>query len=140
MSKKKNAAKKFESPTDYHHDFLEWPRDWMESEKDLKIGKDMLNSFTPFIKSLIDDGLAAKTIKNHMANLCLLGSEIIRRLNDGDAAYRKLPTNRIVLEYIDDQHGPLLSFWDPNDSTELAYLKAFDATCRKLYKFISPPF
>ena len=88
----------------------------------------------------MDQGLAAKTIKNHMHHLNLLGSEIVRRLNDGDESYRKLPGNALILKYIDDETGPLLSFWDPNDNAERGYHMAFDATCRKLYKFIAPPF
>jgi hypothetical protein len=140
MSKKKNAAKDNALFTEYFSDFSDWPSKWVEGDEDLKIGEGMLDSFAVFIKSLIAGGLAKKTIKNHMSNLDLLGNEIIRRLNDGDAAYRKLATNVLILKYIDDETGPLLPFWDPNDSTELAHHIAFDATCRKLYKFISPPF
>ncbi len=140
MAKKKKAATRNALLTDYCSDFNDWHSQWVEGEKDLNAAENILSSFTIFIKSLIDDGLATKTIKNHMLNLNLLGSEIIRRLNDGDGSYRKLSANALILKYIDDESGPLLPFWDPNDSTELGYHKAFDATCRKLYKFISPPF
>ena len=140
MSKKKKAAKDNSLLTEYFSDFNDGPSKWAEGDEDLKIGAGMLDSFAVFTKSLIESGLAKKTIKNHMSNLDLLGNEIIRRLNDDDAAFRKLPTNTLILKYIDDETGPLLSFWDPNDSAELANHMAFDATCRKLYKFISPPF
>jgi hypothetical protein len=140
MSKKKKAAKDNVLRTDYLSDFNDWPSKWAEGDDDLKIGEGMLDSFAVFIKSLIASGLAKQTIKNHMSNLDLLGNEIIRRLNDGDAAYRKLATNVLILKYIDDETGPLLPFWDPNHRIELAHHMAFDATCRKLYKFISPPF
>lgn len=140
MSKKRKSAKDNALLTEYFLDFNDWPSKWAEGDEDLKIGKGMLDSFAVFIKFLIASGLAKKTIKNHMSNLDLLGNEIIRRLTDGDAGYRKLATNALLLKYIDDETGPLLSFWNPNDSTELAHHMAFDATCRKLYKFISPPF
>lgn len=140
MSKKKKAAKDNALLTDYFSDFNDWPSKWAEGDEDLKIGEGMLESFAVFIKSLIASGLAKKTIKNYMSNLDLLGNEIIRRLNDGDTTYRKLTTNMLILKYIDDETGPLLPFWDPNDRIELAHHMAFDATCRKLYKFISPPF
>lgn len=136
MSKKK-TAKKYEKPVDYFKNFYEWPKDWMGAEEDLIIGIALLTQFTPFIESLIKQGLAVKTIKHHMGNLAVLGSEIIRRLNDGDEKNRNLPPRRLLLEYIDDQHGPLVDHWDPNDSIEETHLKAFDSTCRKLFKFTS---
>ncbi len=140
MSKKTKSLRLQSQATDYFSDLKKWPNEWMVIEKDLKIGIEMLELFTAFIESLVGDGLVKKTIKNHIQNLNLLGSEIIRRLNDDDSHFRKLPTYAILLKYIDGGEGPLLSFWDPNDPTELAYLKAFDSTCRKLNKFISPPF
>jgi hypothetical protein len=138
MTKKRTSAKRTSEPTDYCRDFKEWPQQWMVVDADLKTGRDMLASFTVFVRSLINAGLAAKTIKNHMHHLNLLGSEIVRQLNDGDESHRKLPSNALLLKYIDDESGPLLPFWDPNDNTELGYHMAFDATCRKLYKFIAP--
>jgi hypothetical protein len=140
MTKKRKSAKPASEPTDYCRDFNEWPQQWMVVDADLKIGQNMLASFTVFVRSLMDQGLAAKTIKNHMHHLNLLGSEIVRRLNDGDESHRKLSTIALLLKYVDDDTGPLLSFWDPNDNTERGYHMAFDATCRKLYKFIAPSF
>ena len=137
MSKKKVSPKKYRKPVDYFSNFHEWPKDWVGVDEDLAIGNSLLTLFTPFIESLIENGLAVKTIKNHMGNLGVLGSEIIRRLNDSDEENRKLRPRKLLLEYIDDQHGPLVHHWDPNDSIEEGYLKAFDATCRKLFKFTS---
>lgn len=135
MSNKKSKFNTYETPIDFDSQFYEWPSQWIVVKGDLRIGKEMVNLFTPFIQSLIDDGLAVKTIKRHMLNLCLLGSEIVRRINDEDVAFRKLPTTRIIFKYVDEESGPLLHFWNPNDPTEETYLKAFDATCRKLYKY-----
>lgn len=138
MPKKSRSAKPASEPADYCHDFNEWPQQWMVVDADLKIGRNMLALFALFVRSLMDQRLAAKTITNHMHHLNLLGSEIVRRLNDGDESNRKLPINALILKYVDDETGPLLSFWDPNDDTELGYHEVFDATCRKLYKFIAP--
>jgi hypothetical protein len=136
---KKTSAKPAREPADYCRDFNEWPEQWMIVDADLKTGRDLLASFTPFIRFLMDQGLAKKAITNHIHHLNLLGAEIVSRLNDGDDAHRKLPGNALILKYVDDETGPLLSFWDPNDNTERGYHMAFDATCRKLYKFIAPP-
>lgn len=110
----------------------------MGTDEDLVIGDALLTLFTPFIESLINDGLSVKTIKTHMGNLSVLGSEIIRRLNDVDEENRKLTPREILLGYLDDEGGPLVDHWNPNDGIEEAHLKSFDATCRKLYKFITP--
>ena len=109
-------------------------------DADLKTGRALLASFTLFVQFLMYQGLARKTITNHIHHLNLLGAEIVRSLNDGDNAHRRLPANALILKYVDHETGPLLSFWDPNDNTERGYHMAFDATCRKLYKFIAPPF
>jgi hypothetical protein len=135
---KRTFAKPAGEPTDYCHDFNEWPEQWMVVDADLKTGRGLLASFTLFARFLIGQGLAKKTITNHIHHLNLLGAEIIRSLNDDDHAHRKLPANALILRYVDEDTGPLLSFWDPNDPTELGYHMAFDATCRKLYKFIAP--
>ena len=140
MTKKKKASKGIDLLSDYFSEFNNWPSKWAEGDEDLEIGKSIVLLFALFIKSMIESGLAIKTVNNHVQNLDLLGAEIVRRLNDGDESYRKSSANDLLLKYIDDETGPLLPFWDPNDSTELTYHKAFDATCRKLFKFISPPF
>lgn len=133
---KKKMPKHYQKPADYFSNFAQWPEDWMVIDEDLVIGNNLLELFTPFIENLIKEELAIKTIKNHMGNLMLLGEEIIRRLNDDDEDNRKLMPKKLLLEYIDEEYGPLLLHWDPNDPTEEAHLKAFDATCRKLFKFI----
>lgn len=140
MSKKKKLQNKYESPSNFDDSFYDWPADWSNTDKDLKIGKELVEVIEPFIQTMIDKRLTVKTIKNHMHNLNLLGAEIIRRLNDEDKAFKKLPIFEIISKYVDDECGPLLSFWDPNDPTEETYLKAFDSTCRKFYKFTKPPF
>ena len=126
-------------PTDYFKDFRSWPNDWMIVEADKEIGKGLLEVFEDFINSLIDKELSVKTVKSHMSNLSWLGSNIIERLNDGDEKKRRLPTKKLILEYIDDEGGPLLHFLDINDVTDFRYHVAYDRTCKQLYKFISGP-
>jgi hypothetical protein len=115
----------------------EWPNDWMGIKEDLEIGRGLLALFIPFIQHLIDEGLAKKTIKKHGCHLGILGSEIIQRLNSLDEENRKLSPRELILHYVDEEGGPMLSFWDPNDKTELAHHMAYDATCRKLLKFMT---
>jgi hypothetical protein len=124
-------------PSDYLSNIDEWPEDWMGVEEDLAIGRGLLGLFIPFIQHLIDEGLAAKTIKIHGYHLNMLGGEIIERLNQDDEDNRKLSPRELVIHYVDEEGGPLLSFLDPNIKAELARHMAYDATCRKLLTFLT---
>jgi hypothetical protein len=124
-------------PSDYLSNIDEWPEDWMGVEEDLAIGRGLLGLFIPFIQHLIDEGLAAKTIKIHGYHLNMLGGEIIERLNQDDEDNRKLSPRELVIHLVDEEGGPLLSFLDPNIKAELARHMAYDATCRKLLKFLT---
>ena len=124
-------------PSDYLSNIDEWPEDWMGVEEDLAIGRGLLGLFIPFIQHLIDEGLAAKTIKTHGYHLNMLDGEIIERLNQDDEDNRKLSPRELVIHYVDEEGGPLLSFLDPNIKAELARHMAYDATCRKLLKFLT---
>ncbi len=135
---KKKLSRKYEKPTDYFKDFNEWPNGWLVIEKDREIANNLLTTFVPFIAALTLDELSVKTVKKHMGNLAMLGSEIIRNLNDGDEKYRKLKPEQLLLKYIDAEEGPLLHHLDPNKSSDEARQKSFDATCCKLCRFIIP--
>jgi hypothetical protein len=50
---------------------------------------------------------------------------------------RKLSPRDLVLQYVNDQGSPLFSDWDASDKTELSRQLAFDATCRKFFKFMT---
>jgi hypothetical protein len=125
------------TPSDYFPDIGDWPTDWMAIEEDMEIGRGLLAQFTPFVQHLIDEGLAKKTIEKHGYNLNMLGSEIIERLNDADEDNRKLSPRDMILHYVDDEGGPLLSYLDPNNKAELGHHMAYDATCRKLLNFLT---
>ncbi len=121
----------------YFSNIDEWPEEWMGVEEDLEIGRGLLASFIPFIQHMIDEGLAAKTIKHCGYHLNMLGGEIIERLNQDDEHNRKLSPRELIIHYVDEEGGPLLSFLDPNIKAELARHMAYDATCRKLLKFMT---
>jgi hypothetical protein len=100
----------------------------MGAEEDLAIGRGLLALFTLFIQHLIDEGFAKKTIKNHGYHLDSLGGEIVRSL-DGlhEGKNRTLSPRELILHYVYDEDGPLLSLLDPNDKTDLAYHMAYVA-------------
>jgi hypothetical protein len=137
MAKTKKTTKIAPRPIDYFPDLGRWPNHWMYAKEDLKIGRGLLALFTRFIQHLIDEGLAKRTIKNQGSHLAALGGEIIWSLNRLDEKNRKLSPRDLVLQYINDPGGPLFSDWDASDKTELSRQLAFDATCRKFFKFMT---
>lgn len=122
-------------PLLYSKDFYEWPDAWMGFDEDLFTGNIILQAFAPFIKNLVNEGLSKKTIKGHMENLWFLGSEIIRGVHF-DEGQRKLSPKELLLEHVSDAGGPYVHQWDPKDKTDNNKIRAYDATCRKLYSFI----
>jgi len=138
MPKAKGNTNDAGHPSDYFPDIDEWPDDWMGIEEDVEISRGLLALFIPYIQHLIDEGLARKTVKSHGYHLKMLGGEIIERLNQDDEDNRQLSPRELILHYVDEGGGPLLSFLDPNIKAELAQHMAYDATCRKLLKFVTP--
>ena len=124
------------SPANYFRDLNEWPQDWMIVKEDLAIGWGLLALFVPFIQHQIDRGMAKKTIQVQGKNLAILGSEIIERLNQNDEENRKLSPRELILHYVDEEGGPLVSHFDVNDITGFRYHQAYDSTCRNFLKFI----
>jgi hypothetical protein len=55
----------------------------------------------------------------------------MRDLNE-DPSLRKKPVEKILLDLIDDEGGPLLYHCDSEDQQ-----KSFDSTCRKLRRFLT---
>lgn len=91
----------------------------------------MLNQvFKPFLFHLLDLGQARKTLHRHRDYLCTLGGEIIRRLHE-EPALRKRPIERVLADFIEEDGGPLI--YPRISETEQ---RSFDATCRKLYRFL----
>src|SRR6476620_10853747 len=50
-------------------DLSEWPERWMGEEKDLPVGRQLVEYFTPFLLHLAESGLSKKTIQNHVDNV-----------------------------------------------------------------------
>jgi hypothetical protein len=142
MAKTSKEAKPRVRLTDYFPDIIEWPRSWAITREDVKTGYDLSQIFDAFLWHLIEAGLTKKTVQKHGYHLNMLGEEIIRRLNDNDDdefddKEMGLTAKGLIMHFVDDEGGPLLSFWSPDIKSELAQHMAYDGTCRKLLKFIS---
>ncbi len=117
------------TPEDIFPDFSEWPDRWAGVKKDVLYGQGVLNAMRPFVVHLISRGLKEKTIRNHMDNLWLLGGEIIRSVSMFDQY--DIPPDKNLRSHVDKEGGPYCRHLH-SECEE----KAYDATCRKLYKFL----
>jgi hypothetical protein len=113
-------------------DLDNWPRSWMGLEKDLPPGEQLLACLRPFIEHLASSSLSPKTIRNHLDNLWMLGGEIIRDLHE-DPSLRKVATERLLRKVVHEDGGPLIHNASEDEQ------RSFDATCRKLHRFLSQP-
>jgi hypothetical protein len=113
-------------------DFQEWPGSWKGVDKDVPYGEGLIALFRPFIQSLINAGWTKNTIRNHIDNLWLLGGEIIREVND-DTEYGRFTPRQKLLDSIGPEGGPYCRHLDSEEES-----RSFDATCRKLYKYLQP--
>lgn len=111
-------------------DMERWPKAWMGFPEDISVGKKIIETMHPFVQAMVDDGLAPTTIKRHMDNLWLLGGEIIQRVHD-DEDERKLSGRELILGCVDDEGGPYCRYLPTEQEA-----KPFDATCKKLYRFL----
>jgi hypothetical protein len=112
-------------------DLANWPKLWEIDHGDLAIGQRIVKSIQPFVLDLLQQGLTDKTLARHRDHLQMLGGEIVRRhYEDTDLA--KQSARQLLLTFVDDDGGPLM--WPR--ITESAQ-NAFDATCRKLYRFLN---
>ena len=112
-------------------DLEQWPQRWRFDDSDLPFGQQLVAYFTPFLLDLIAQRYARKTLARHRDHLWLLGGDIIRRRQE-EPTLRRQSVAHVVLQLIDAEGGPLL--WPSLTEEEQA---AFDATCRKLYKFLA---
>ena len=107
-----------------------WPELWMVDEGDVALGRRLTESLEPFLLDLLRQGLADKTFARHRDHIEMLGGEIIRRRYD-DPDLAKLPIDELLSNLIEEEGGPLI--WPR--ITETAQ-RSFDATCRKLDRFL----
>lgn len=106
----------------------------MGLEKDVAAGKKLVASFRPFLDYLVmSSDLSSKTIQKHVDHLWLLGGEIIRDLHE-DPSLRKKTIEQVLYNVIDDEGGPLIY-----GASSEQQQRSFDATCRKLHRFLSQP-
>ena len=68
----------------------------------------LVECFTPFLRDLLALPLSRPTLRRHRDNVWPLGGEVIRALQM-DGALRRQPIERVVLNLIDEDGGPLLS-------------------------------
>jgi hypothetical protein len=100
-------------------------------EKDLPPGEELVACFRPFLEDLVASELSPKTIQKHVDHLWALGGEIIRDLNE-DPSLRRKSIPQLLEERIDDEGGPLIYALEAEEALQ----RAFDSTCRKLYRFL----
>lgn len=112
-------------------DLQSWPQRWRYQDADLAPGEHLVECFTPFLRHLLDQRLSLKTLKRHRDHLWMLGGEIIRRLHEEPSLCRTA-MHTVILQLTDPECGPLI--W-PRITQQQQ--DAFDATCRKLYQFLT---
>ena len=113
-------------------DLARWPESWRYEQPDVPIGEHIVDALKPFLIELLNQGLADKTLRRHRDNLWMLGGEIIRRRYQ-DADLARMSIDDLLLELVDEEGGPLLSGLGSESEQN-----TFDATCRKLHRFLSP--
>lgn len=111
-------------------DLAEWPFTWRIEEDDVAVGRRILETFKPFLQNLLSRELADRTFARHRDNLWMLGGELIRRRYENPDLCGQ-PVTTALSDLVDADGGPLL--W-PRISE--SGQKSFDATCRKLYRFL----
>jgi len=118
----------------YCPDLADWPASWEIDEGDQSVGQRIVEALKPFLSDLLAHSLTRKTLVRHRDNIWLLGGEMIRRRHE-DADFAKLTVNELLSELIEQDGGPFIgsSISEPEQDS-------FDATCRKLYRFMNRDF
>ena len=111
-------------------DLANWPLSWQVAKDDVIIGQCIIEILKPFLHELLRQHLADRTLDRHRDHLWMLGGEIIRRRHD-DPELCKQPVKTLLLNLIEEEGGPLI--WPRISESQQ---NAFDATCRKLYRFL----
>lgn len=117
----------------YCPDLDEWPRSWAGDARDIPPGLRMVEYFKPFLRDLLARNLSRQTLRQHRDNIWVLGGEVISQLQI-DSGLRRRPIEQLVRDLIGDDGGPLLSHHQSE-----AEQRSFDATCRKLFRFLTQP-
>jgi hypothetical protein len=110
-------------------DLDKWAKSWRFDEPDIAVGQQIVEVFTPFLLSLLDQGLARKTVSRHRDNLWTLGGELVRRRYDDKKLARQHV--RAAIQQLVNDGGPLV-YPRISESEQ----DSLDATCRKLNQFL----
>jgi hypothetical protein len=113
-------------------DLQNWPASWRFEDQDVPFGQALVTVFTPFLLHLLDSGYSRKTLNRHRDHLWMLGGHLIEVRHE-DPVAAKMDAHTLVLNQIDQFSGPLLAR-HLNEEAQ----RAFDATCKKLYRFLCP--
>ena len=114
----------------YCPDLANWPQSWCFDDPDVPPGERIVQYLKPFLLHLLEQKLATKTLHKHRDNIWLLGGEVIRERYE-DERLLKLPAEQVIMKMIHEDGGPLIY---PRISE--SQQESFDATCRKLYRFL----
>jgi len=140
MSVKKQTVSKVEIVADkdaahalhaYCPDIEDWPKSWSYEESDLAPGQRIVEFFKPFLMYLLAKKLASSTLRRHRDHLWMLGGEVIRRRQE-DPLLCNLSVEKVTFELLEEDCGPLI--WPRITEQEQ---DTFDASCKKLYKFLT---
>ncbi len=115
----------------YCPDLDQWPRSWAYEARDIAPGRRMVECFKPFLRELLALQLSRQSRRRHRDNIWALGGSCRLQM---DSDLRRRPIEQVVLTLIGDDSGPLLS----QGQSEAAQ-RSFDATCRKLFRFLTDP-
>lgn len=115
-------------------DIDSWPTSWAGEEIDIAPGREIVEFLKPFLLYLLTTKLAPKTLQRHRDHMWMLGGEVIRSLND-DPSLRRKPVEKVTFDLLEEEGGPLI--WPKITEQQQ---NAFDASCRKLYRFLQMAF
>ena len=116
---------------DYCPDIEDWPGRWSFEDSDLASGHRIVDFLKPFLLHLLAKNLTANTLRRHRDHLWMLGGEVIRRRQEDPNLCRQ-PVEKVTLALLEEEGGPLI--WPSITEKEQ---DAFDASCRKLYRFLT---
>jgi hypothetical protein len=116
----------------YAPDLQNWPASWRFEDEDVPPGQAIVEVFTPFLQHLLAQGYARKTLYRHRDHLWMLGGHLIEVRHENPAA-AAMDARTLILDLIDEYGGPLISRHLDEEAQS-----AFDATCKKLYRFLCP--
>lgn len=109
----------------------QWPESWAGHSGDRPLGERIVCALRPFLAALVSSSFAETTLRRHFANAWMLGGQIVRAASDDSAVFR-LDGRELLLEFVDDEGGPLL--WPRCSEAEQ---RSFDGTCRKLFGYLA---